>query len=219
MRCSRVAPTALAADALVGGGHGGVGEGRVDAGRAAAREEHRGAAGPLGFEQRAHALDGGGNARHQRHAVLRIADGVVQHVREFPRAPVAQQHAPGAERAGHDGRQEAGAGDQVEAETFEMRQRGGGGGGALAADHVLRAGAGAVQDDGGVAAGPVQVGFGDLQREGGGGCRVERVAAALQDGHADGGGQPVRAGDHAERAGDLGAGGEHGGLRLASARG
>ena len=89
---------------------------------------------------------------------------------------------------------------------------GGIGGAALAADDVLPVGLRIVDDDGGVAARAVQVGFGDLQGEAGGGGGIEGVAAAFEHGHGDGAGEPVGGADDAEGAGDFWAGGEHGGL-------
>src|SRR3546814_7769294 len=62
---------------------------------------------------------------------------------------------------------------------------------ALAADHldpVLRL---AVQDRRQVTARPIQVRLHDLQREAGGDRRIEGIAAALEDGHADRRGDPV----------------------------
>ena len=203
-------PGGLAEQALPGGCEGGIGKELVDGGDVAARQPDLGAAGPFLLEERADALDGGGDARDERDAVLGVADGEGEHVRQLPRAPVAQHPAPGAERAGHGGGEEAGSGDEVEAERAERLDRGGGGGWALAADDGLPPGGGVVDDDGGVAARAVEVGFGDLQGEGGGGGGVERVAAALQHGLAHAACQPMRRGDDAERAGDLGAGGEHG---------
>ena len=47
-----------------------------------------------------------------------------------------------------------------------------------------------------------------LQRKGGGDRDIGGVAAALQASHADGGGDPMGRGDDAERAFDLGTGGE-----------
>ena len=101
-------------------------------------------------------------------------------------------------------------GDQLQVQRAEGLERGGGGRGALAADDALGAGLRVVDDNGGVAAGPVEVRFGDLQGEGGGAGGVKRVAAPLQHGLADAAGEPVGGGDDAEGAGDLGAGGEHG---------
>ena len=74
---------------------------------------------------------------------------------------------------------------------------------ALAADDMLRAGSRVVQDDRRVAARAVQVRLGHLQGERGGAGGIERIAAAFQHRHADLAGQPMRAGDHAEGAGDL----------------
>ena len=150
----------------------------------------------------------------------------IQHVGEFPTAPVAQQQAPGVERAGHHGRQQAGAGHEVEAESLEVRDRRRLRGDALAADHPLRPRARVVDDDRRIAARPVQVRLGDLQHERRRRRGVERVAAALQHRHAGLARDPVRAGDDAKCAGDLRAGGEHrvcsrcasGRLRARSAR-
>ena len=59
--------------------------------------------------------------------------------------------------------------------------------------------------------GPFRCGSATCRVKAVGGGGVERVAAALQHRHADLARDPVRAGDDAERAGDLGAGGEHAG--------
>src|SRR5262249_2259360 len=69
-----------------------------------------------------------------------------------------------------------------------------------------------MQDDRRIAARAVQVRLRYLQREGGGDGGVERVAATFQHCHAHLAGDPVRAGNDAERAGDLRAGGEHAGF-------
>ena len=84
-----------------------------------------------------------------------------------------------------------------------------GGGRALAAEDVLGVGSLVVKDDGGVAAGAVEMGFGDLEGEGGRGGGVEGVAAAFEDGHADGRREPVGGGDNAEGAGDIRTGRKH----------
>ena len=78
----------------------------------------------------------------------------------------------------------------------------------LAADHLGLALAHVVEDDRHVAARTVEMRLDHLQREGGGDGGIEGVAAFLQRRHADGGRDPVGRGDHAERALDLGPGGE-----------
>src|SRR3546814_6332458 len=57
----------------------------------------------------------------QRVTVLGIVDRRCQHFGQAHRAVIAQEQEPGAERARHTGRQESGAGDQIEAEAAEMR--------------------------------------------------------------------------------------------------
>jgi hypothetical protein len=65
-----------------------------------------------------------------------------------------------------------------------------------------------VEDDGHLAAEPVQMRFNDLKcktdRNGG----IEGIAALFQDPHAGGSAQPMRRGHDAEGAGDLRPGGE-----------
>ena len=143
-------------------------------------------------------------------AVLRIADGKGQHVRQLPAAVIEEEAAPGAERAGDGGGKKAGTGNQIEFERGESGQGRGGGGGALAAENVLGAGDGVVEQDGSVAAGSVEMGLGDLEGEGGGAGGVEGVAAPFEDGHADRRCEPVGGGDDAERAGDFRPCCEHG---------
>ena len=82
------------------------------------------------------------------------------------------------------------------------------GAGPLAAHDDRLAALGLVDDDRHVAAGPAQMRLDHLQRERRGDAGVEGVAAALQHAHADRGGDPVRGGDDAEGAVDLGPRGE-----------
>src|SRR5262249_39020652 len=69
-----------------------------------------------------------------------------------------------------------------------------------------------VEDQGHVAARPVEMRLDHLQRKGGGDRGGGGVAAALEGAHADRRGDPMRGGDHAGRAGELGTGGERGGI-------
>ena len=149
---------------------------------------------------------------------LRITDREGEHVGEFPGAPVAHMQAPGIERAGHHRRQHAGPGNEIDAKTPESLDRGGLRRDALAADHVLRPRARLVDDDRRIAARPVEMRLRHLQDECRGRGGVEGIAASLQHRHADLAGDPVRAGDDAECAGDLGAGGEHAGSPLRGAQ-
>ncbi len=110
----------LAAQPLPRGGHGGTREQRARTRHGAAGKVDLGRAFPFRLEQGPHALDRRRDARHQMDTVPRIAQRERQHVGELPGAPVAQQQAPGVERAGHHRRQQAGAGDQVEAECLGM---------------------------------------------------------------------------------------------------
>ena len=159
-------------------------------------------------KQPLHRLDGGVGALDQRMAFARVEDRWREHVLEPQRAVVAQQQHPGVEHAGHAGGEQAGARHHVEAELVEMRDGRAGRRRTLAADHLGLALAGVVEDHRHVAARPVEMRLDHLQREGGGAGGVERVAALLQDRHADRRGDPVGRRDDAEGAFDLGTGGE-----------
>ena len=82
----------------------------------------------------------------------------------------------------------------------------------LPADHFDLAFTHIVHDHRHVAARPVEMRLDHLQREGGGNRGVKGVAAFFQHAHADRGGNPMRRGNDAERALDLGPRGE--GIRI-----
>ena len=163
-------------------------------------------------EKLVHRGDGGAGALDQRMAVLRVADRRRQHVAQRQRAVVAQEQHPGLERAGHAGGEQPGAGHQIEPFAAIMRDGGAGRRRSLAADHLRLAALDVVDDDRHVAAGAVEMRLDHLQREGGRHRGIEGIAAVLQHRHADRGRDPVRRGDDAERAVDLGPGGE--GIRI-----
>ena len=220
MRASRVAAGRLAADALArsrpapGGRTARPGAGTLPPGRNTAAERF-----PFLLEQRPHALDRGADARHDVDAVRRVADGERQHVGKFPGAPVAQQQAPGVERAGHHRRQQAGRRDQI-----EVRGRGTSPASRPAARRPGRRSpaASGVRAEcrmiGASPPGPFRCGSATCRVNAAAAGGVERVAAAFQHRHADLAGDPVRAGDHAEGAGDFRAGGEHANSRGCIAR-
>ena len=115
--------------------------------------------------------------QHQRKAVARIADRRRHDVRDRHRAVVAQHQHPRIERAGNAGREQAGAGHEVEALAAVMRDRRSRrarrpGRRSRAAGRCLWAG-----QDRGVAAGAVHVRLDHLQHEAGRRRGVERVAA------------------------------------------
>ena len=116
----------------------------------------------------------------------------------------SQQQQPAAERAGHAGREHARARDELVAELAVALDRRRGGRDALAAERDRLAAVDRAEERRHLAAGAVQVRLDDLQREAGRDRRVERVAAALEHRHPGRGGEPVRRGDHAERAAQLG---------------
>src|ERR1700682_606289 len=84
-----------------------------------------------------------------------------------------------------------------------MRDGGAGRRHALPADHFRLAALDVMDDDRHVAARAVEMRLDDLQRESGGDAGVEGIAASFQNPHADGGGDPMGRGHHAECAFDL----------------
>ena len=199
----------LAQDALVGVGHRRIGEVRARLRHLAARQIERRRRRPVIAEQVLHGVDGGADALDQRIAVARVADRGRQHIRDAHRAVVAQQRHPGVERARNAGRKQPGARHKIEAELVAVMRDGGAGRHTpLPADHLRLAAPHVIENDRHVAARPVEVRLDHLQRERGRAGRVEGIAAALQDAHADRGRDPVGRGHHPEGALDLGARGE-----------
>ena len=164
--------------------------------------------GPVGSEGRLHRRDALGDARQDGVAVPRVADRRLEHVAKRGRSELEQRPQPGVERAGHAGGEQPGAGDEVEPQLAEALGRRRGRRRPLPAhdDHVVARGG--VKNDREVAARPVQVRLDDLQHEPSGRRGVERVAACFEQPHACRGCQPVRGGDHPERAVELGSCGE-----------
>ena len=193
----------LGQDALVGGGERGVGEPGAGRGHAAAGQVDLGRGVPVLAEELGHAGDRPADRGDQGVAGLRVPDRVAEHVAQPQRAVLAQQQQPAAERAGHARGQQPAAGHQVEPEAGVRVDGGGGRRGALPADHERLAAPGVVPDDRHLAARPVQVRLDHLEHEPGGDGRVERVAAALEDGHPGRRGQPVGGRDHPERPREL----------------
>ena len=165
MRASRVAPVGLPAEALVGLGERRAGEQRARCGHLAAGQEHGGGRFPLRLEQRPHAFDRRGDARHDMDAVARVADGEGQDVARIPRCPsraaagtrrrTRRAPPPAAGRSPGSGRCRARGifpASRPAARRPGRRSR-------------AASGARGVQDDRRVAAGAVQMRLGDLQRE------------------------------------------------------
>jgi hypothetical protein len=200
----------LAHQAFIGVRQRRAGEQAAGSGDLAVRQEDRGRTGPFLLEQRLHSGDRCADARHDMHAVARVADGVCEHIGEFPGPPVAQHQAPGVECTRNDRRQQPGRRNELHSQIGKLLRCGGGRGNPLAADDMLPPAGRAVQDDRCIAAGAVQVRLGDVQSEARGNRGIEGVAAALQHRHADLAGEPVGAGDDAEGAGDFRPSGEHG---------
>src|SRR5699024_8492811 len=116
---------------------------------------------------------------------------------------------PGVEGPRDGGGQDAAAGDAIQTKGDVGLDRGTGRRHALSAQHLGRT-FGRLEDDRDLAAGPVQVGFDDLQGEA---CRhggVEGVAATFEYVHTGAAGQPVGGGDHTEVAATLWSCGEAG---------
>ena len=166
-------------------------------------------------EQLFDGLDGRRRAFDQRVAIAGVGDGGFEHIPQPHGAVIAEQQHPGFERAGHAGGQKSGAGHHLELFALVVRDGCLRRGRALAADYFGAAAFGVMHDDRHVAAGTVQMRLDDLQGKGCGDSSVKRVAALLEDAHADGGSDPMGRGDDAERAFDFRPGGERIGIDFA----
>ena len=165
---------------------------------------------PLVAEQLLDVADGARDRRNDRIAVLRVVDRVLRHLGERQRAVIPQHRHPAAERAGDDGGERPGAGDERQPELVAVardrrraRRR------PLRAEHDRLAALDREQDRRQIAARPVQMRLDHLQRQPGRDRRVERVAALLEHRHAGRGREPVRRRDHPEGAAQLGSCREH----------
>jgi hypothetical protein len=106
----------LAHDPSIGLGERAVPEELPGPRRRAAGEIEIGGPRPLLPEQIRDQLDGRGDSRHDRVALLRVADRVLADVREPERPELPQQQHPSAEGARNACREQAGPGNEVEAE-------------------------------------------------------------------------------------------------------
>ena len=152
--------------------------------------------------------DRGGGARRERESHAGGVDREAHDAAQGEGAVVLEQCHPRAEGSGHDRRQLASAGNQIEAEPGEVlggrRRRAH----TLTAQHPGRVGCRVEPDDRNVAAQPAQVRLHDLQREPHRDGSVEGRAALLQDRHSRGGWDRVCGCRHAEGADELGPGRE-----------
>jgi hypothetical protein len=137
-------------------------------------------------EQIGDQLDGRGDPRHHRVAVLCVADRVLADVREPQRAELPQQQHPRAEGAGNARREQPGAGNEIEAQRAVVRDRRSVRSRSLPAHDDRLVALGAVKQDRYLAARPVEMRLDDLQRQAGRHSSIEGVAALLEHCHSDG---------------------------------
>ena len=130
--------------------------------------------------------------------MTRVMDGRFQHVAHAHGAIVTQQDHVGIKRARDTASEQAGARNEIKTQRFEMCDRGGCRCGPLTADHFSLSALHIVNNDRNVTAGSVEMGFDDLQREGGCGSCIKRVAATFKNAHRNGRGDPMGGRDSAE---------------------
>ena len=198
-----VAGRGLAQDARIGLGQNRIFEEAAGGGHLALLQPQRGGCRPMLKELRAHRRDGGGGTFQQGMAAACIGNGRRQDIAQAHRSVIAQQEHIGVERAGDAGRQQSRARHHVQAEVAECRERRRGRRRPLAADDLRPPLLHGVDHDRHVAAGSVEMRLHDLQGEGRRDGRIEGIAAALQDAHADGSRDPMRRRHDAECALDL----------------
>ena len=190
---------------LIGRGEVGVAEQRQRLGCCAVRAPDRVRAGPVRREETLEPCDGPDHRCQHRVTVGEIADGRRQNLRQLHASVIAQEQEPAVEGAGHHGGKQPRAGDQpVDARGPHRLDAGGGGRHALRAKHARLTVARRVEQHRQIARRTVEMRLDHLQDEARGHRGVERVAALLEDRHADRRGDPVGRGHHAEGAADLG---------------
>ena len=175
---------------------------------AAAGQINRGGARPVLAEERCDRDERLDDARHERVAVLGVAERRLEHVAQAERSVVAEEEHPRVERARHSRRQEPRAGDELETKRREGLDRRPCRRHALAAERSGALLLLAPEQDRHFAARAVEMRLHHLQRERGGDGGVEGVAAAFEHPHRGRRCEPVGRGGHAERAADLRTGSE-----------
>ena len=200
----------LGEDALVGRGNDRRAERLVGMRGPAVDQPHLAGARPFGLEVLDRRDDRRDDARHQREAMLGVADRIGEHIAQLERAVVAKQQHPAVERAGHDSGKQPRAGHLRKshpAQPLGARRRREW---PLPADHLRRVCARAHDDRRQLAARSVEMRLDDLQHKTSSSSSIKRIAAALQHRHAGLRGEPVRGRDRAEGAADVGTCGESG---------
>ena len=137
-----------------------------------------------------------------RRSAYPIANSSTSSTRQVPNCSSRSSQPPNA--PGTQAARTPVPGHELVPELAVALDRGGGGSDALAAERDRLAAGDRPEQRRHLAAGSVQVRLDDLERESGRDRRVERVAAALEHGHPGGRAEPVRRGDHPERAAQLG---------------
>lgn len=149
-------------------------------------------------------------------AVLRIVEGRFEDVGQAKGAEALQGERPAAEGGRHTGGQEAVAREDANAQLAEGVHGGGLADPALAGDRVDRAIGGAVDEDGYLAANPVEVRLNQVEGKAGGDRGVDGIPAAVEQALTGAGGKVVSGGNQAAAAHVDRPGGER---RLAARRG
>ena len=111
-------------------------------------------------------------------------------------------------RSRHAWREQPRPRHQVEAQISEMRERRPAGSRPLAADHLCPPALRIMNQNGNIPTRAIEVRLDDLQRESGGDARIESVAPAFENTHADRGCNPMRGRDDSKRPLNLGPGRE-----------
>jgi hypothetical protein len=191
-------PCSLAQHARIGFGKRRIAEHHTRRRDLAFIQPQRSGRGPMSEKMVAHRRDRRGGALDKRMALLRVADRGAQRLGKRDGAVIAQQQHEGIEASWHARREQAGAGDKIEAQLAEARHCGAGRSGTLAAYHLRATVLRIVDDDRHISAGTVQMRLHDLQDEGGRDSRVKGVAATFEHTHADRCRDPVGARGDAE---------------------
>ena len=169
---------------------------------------NRSRAWPFSLEKLGQAGDGVCDTWQDRVTIARIVDRGLHNLAQRHRAMIAQHQHPPIKGTGHHGRQQSRPRNKRQTLRAVVLHRCGCGCHTLRAQHINAACVDGIEDRWHIPCWTVQMRLHHLQGKRRRYSSIKRVAAFLEDTHADSRGDPMRRGHNPKRASDLWSGGE-----------